>query len=124
MGSSNTFEFSHIESAVQVSDAITIPNLIKMVNLRISHWGELLVPILIYIPAQTWRPPSNINSGLYWFSGFCKVFNTTPTSDKVIFSILDINTYDDNYTNYIGRLNYGAKGDLTYKDATITWLKS
>lgn len=124
MAASNRFEFSHEESVIQISSSITIPQLISLVNKRISRWGELVVPILINIPLQTWRPSSNINSGLYWFSGFCKVFNTTPNSDNLIFSVLDINSYDENYTNYIGRIFYGKKNDTTYANSKIEWIKS
>ena len=124
MAASDKFEYGHTESVVQISGNITIPQLVTMVNKRIINWGELVVPILININSQSWRPSSNINSGLYWFSGFCKVFNTKPLSDNLIFGILDINSYDDNYTNYVGRITYGKKDDTTYANSKIEWLRS
>lgn len=122
MSASDIFEFGHTESLVQVTKVITVPDFIAMVNNRIIRWGELVVPVLINIAIQSWRPPYNVNSGLYWFSGFCKVFNTTPQSDNLIFAVLDINSYDENYTNYIGRIFYGKKNDTTYENSTIIWL--
>lgn len=124
MAASNRFEYSHTESTVQVTSAVTVPQLIQLVNNRISKWGELLVPILINIYVQSWRPSSNIGAGIVWCSGFCKIFNTTSVSDNAIFSVLDITSYDDNYTNYVGRIFYGKKNDTTYANSKIEWIKS
>ena len=124
MSASDRFDFSRKENTLQILEKITLPTLISKCNSRFVNYGEYVVNVLINMNIQDWRPDSNIGSGLYHFMGQVSIYNSIPISDYMLHSTINVSSYDDNHTTYIGRINYGKANDLTYANSKITWLQS
>ena len=124
MASSTRFEYSHEKQTIRIADAITRAQFCtKIKDTKVKYGLSLLVPILLNLSAQVWKPSAYTYQS--WVAGNAIVFNEDMYVEEeggakaAIFCMVDLIDYTDSMNRWKLRIQYG--NDENFSDVKFAW---
>lgn len=124
MASSTRFEYSHEKQTIRIADAVTIAQFCtKIRDTKVKYGISLLVPILLNLSAQVWKPSAYTYQS--WVAGNAIVFNEDMYVEEedgakaTIFCMVDLIDCTNSMNRWRLRIQYG--NDENFSDVKFAW---